>query len=390
MIPRIRFSDFTEEWRQVQLKDTALIYDGTHQTPTYVENGVPFYSVEQVTANDFNKTKYVSESVYEAEKKRVVMKKGDILMTRIGDIGTAKYIDWNVRASFYVSLALIKPRGGYSGEFITNYISTEQFQRELWRRTIHVAFPKKINLGEIGYCKLQVPGLDEQQKINEFLRLINQKIMRVKDEVNSLQKYKESTVRSIFDQKIFFGTSPSHWQERYLKDVLTPGSKSPVINIDSYKKITVKLRKKGLEFTNQSRSMADTRPFYIRKKGEIIIGKQNYFSGSIAIISDEFDNTICSNAIMSFETKGVLAPFVYEYISRTEYLKKRESLANGTGQKELTEKDFLSFSIKLPNPEEQQKIVDFIKSIDHKIELLHKMTLALNRWKSQIMRDMFI
>ena len=31
-------------------------------------------------------------------------------------------------------------------------------------------------------------------------------------------------------------------------------------------------------------NMADKRPFYIRKKGEIVIGKQNYFNGSIAIL----------------------------------------------------------------------------------------------------------
>ena len=29
-------------------------------------------------------------------------------MTRIGNVGTAKLIDWDVEASFYVSLALFK------------------------------------------------------------------------------------------------------------------------------------------------------------------------------------------------------------------------------------------------------------------------------------------
>lgn len=29
-------------------------------------------------------------------------------MTRIGDIGTIKFIDWDIEASFYVSLALLK------------------------------------------------------------------------------------------------------------------------------------------------------------------------------------------------------------------------------------------------------------------------------------------
>ena len=45
---------------------------------------------------------------FEQENKRVKLEKDDILMTRIGSIGVAKLIDWEVKASFYVSLALLK------------------------------------------------------------------------------------------------------------------------------------------------------------------------------------------------------------------------------------------------------------------------------------------
>ena len=51
------------------------------------------------------------------ENKRVTLEKGDILMTRIGDIGTARIIDWDVKASFYVSLALIKQGDTFSSSF---------------------------------------------------------------------------------------------------------------------------------------------------------------------------------------------------------------------------------------------------------------------------------
>ena len=37
------------------------ITDGTHYTPRYVTQGIPFYSVENVTANDFTNTKYITE-----------------------------------------------------------------------------------------------------------------------------------------------------------------------------------------------------------------------------------------------------------------------------------------------------------------------------------------
>ncbi len=111
-----RFPGFSEIWEENALGNLTCIYDGTHLTPNYVDTGVPFYSVEHVTADDFTKTKFISKEVFERENKRVSLEKGDILMTKIGDIGTAKYIGWNVAASFYVSLALIKR----SEKFVAN------------------------------------------------------------------------------------------------------------------------------------------------------------------------------------------------------------------------------------------------------------------------------
>ena len=66
------------DWEEKKLGDFLKYYDGTHQTPKYVEKGVPFYSVEHITANQFVKTKYISEEVFYKENKRVKLEKGDI------------------------------------------------------------------------------------------------------------------------------------------------------------------------------------------------------------------------------------------------------------------------------------------------------------------------
>lgn len=197
---RFKADDGSEfgECKNYQLKDIADVYDGTHQTPNYVEQGVPFYSVEHVTANDFSNTKFIAEDVYQSELKRVSLQKGDILMTRIGDIGTSRLIDWDVRASFYVSLALIKIKHGDNSSFIDQYIKSQNFQRELHERTIHVAFPKKINLGEIGFCMIQLPCLEEQTKIANFLSAIDQKIEVVTQQIEQAKQWKKGLLQQMF------------------------------------------------------------------------------------------------------------------------------------------------------------------------------------------------
>jgi type I restriction enzyme S subunit len=186
------------DWEKKKLSQVAKIYDGTHQTPNYLESGIPFYSVEHVTANNFDTTKFVSEEVFDKENKRVKLEKGDILMTRIGDIGTSRLIDWDVNASFYVSLALIKKSDKIISKYLYQYISTRGFQSELWKRTIHVAFPQKINLGEIGECLVMIPYFKEQEKIADFLATIDDKISRTKAQIENTQGYKKGLLQNMF------------------------------------------------------------------------------------------------------------------------------------------------------------------------------------------------
>lgn len=51
-----------EDWNVCSLQEVcSAIVDGTHYTPKYVSDGIPFYSVENVTANNFRNTKFISE-----------------------------------------------------------------------------------------------------------------------------------------------------------------------------------------------------------------------------------------------------------------------------------------------------------------------------------------
>ena len=83
--------------------------------------GIPFFSVENVTANDFTNTKYISEADHAVLVKRCNPEKGDILMTRIGSLGDTKLLDWDVVASIYVSLALLKPNKVVSPDYLYRY-----------------------------------------------------------------------------------------------------------------------------------------------------------------------------------------------------------------------------------------------------------------------------
>ena len=116
------------EWSVRTLRELGKVHDGTHQTPRYVSDGVPFYSVEHVTSGDFSNTKFISPEEHRFLTRTFKMERGDVLMTRIGSIGECRLIDWEVDASFYVSLALLKLRDIDAGYF-TQYSNSPMFNR---------------------------------------------------------------------------------------------------------------------------------------------------------------------------------------------------------------------------------------------------------------------
>lgn len=61
------------------------IYDGMHQTPRYQDSGIMFLSVENIAT--LQSSKCISDNDFRRDYK-VCPQVNDILMTRIGDVGT--------------------------------------------------------------------------------------------------------------------------------------------------------------------------------------------------------------------------------------------------------------------------------------------------------------
>lgn len=151
----------------VELGEICDCYDGTHQTPKYVDNGVPFVSVENIK-NIYNTKKYISYVAFDEYK--VKPQKGDLFMTRIGDIGTCAIIDSNEDLAYYVTLSLLRPnKKVLNSRFLKHMIESKYGKKELNKRILHTANPIKINLGDIPKIKLHLPPLPVQEYIVSIL-----------------------------------------------------------------------------------------------------------------------------------------------------------------------------------------------------------------------------
>ena len=194
-IPEIRFKGFTDTWEQRKLKELSNIYDGTHQTPNYKDSGIMFLSVENI--KNLKSNKYISIEDFKKNFKNYPQK-NDILMTRIGDIGTPNIVKENSPKAYYVSLALIKPFK-INSYFLNIAIQSNYIQKGLRERALLTAIPIKINQNQIGQVEVLYPmNLTEQIKIGKIFDDIDNLITLHQRKHEKLVKIKQSLLRDMF------------------------------------------------------------------------------------------------------------------------------------------------------------------------------------------------
>ena len=194
-VPEIRLDGFEDEWEIRKLSEISEVYDGTHQTPNYTESGIKFLSVENIST--LESEKYISEEDFERDF-RVFPEFGDILMTRIGSIGVSNIVTTNEKIAFYVSLALLKPKKRTNSLFVKSSIESNPFQEELWKKTLHIAFPKKINKNEISQSTIKCPSYEEQSAIGTYFSNLDNLITAHQEKISQLETLKKKLLQDMF------------------------------------------------------------------------------------------------------------------------------------------------------------------------------------------------
>ena len=163
------------QWKYQRLEDiTYLVSDGTHKTPKYKNEGVPFFSVKNVRpfkVSDAN-IKFVSQDEYEEIDARCNSEENDILYTKVGaTFGFAARNTITYNHAIYVSLALIKPVFDFFDTKYAELVMNSPVVFEQARKRVSGSGVPDLHLIEIRDFKIPVPHIEEQ---TEIVRLVEQ------------------------------------------------------------------------------------------------------------------------------------------------------------------------------------------------------------------------
>ncbi len=358
--------ELPEDWKLFTLGELAQIKDGTHQTPKYYEFGIPFYSVESITLNDFNNTKFISAEEHEFLTKSYKIEKDDVLMTRIGSIGDCKYIDWDANASFYVSLALLKFKDKTVGKYFVHYSKSQAFKSEVELNSLLHAIPKKINLGKINDIRITLPPTKaEQTAIATALSDMDALISSLEKLIEKKRAIKQGVMQELLRPK-------KGWVVRELGEICSfyNGKAHENYIDDNGDFIVVNSKFISTEGQIVKYSLINMFPL---EKNDITMVMSDIPNGKAlakCFIIPESNKYALNQRICAIRSNEVDIDFLAMMMNRNKYYLAFDS---GSGQTNLRKNEVLECPIPLPPTiEEQQYTSSVICEIENEIKSLEK------------------
>ena len=384
-VPKLRFKEFNDEYKSIKLKAVSEIYDGTHETPNYVEKGVKFVSVENIS-NLLDTTKFIPESDY--NKYKIKPKYNDVFMTRIGDIGTSSIYKSDDKLAYYVSLALLRTKDNHIliPDYLNQYIKNNSFQKELYNRTIHVAFPKKINTGEIGECSINLCSDKEQLKVSNFLSLLDKKIELQFKKIEDLKLFKKGHINHIIEN--------NEIEKISLKNILVEQnnktSKNNEYEILSSTSKGIYLQK---DYFNKQAASDNNVGYKILKKNQLVLSPQNLWMGNINV-NTEYNIGIVSPSYKIFNISNNINIDFFNYWIKSPKALFEYKISSEQGasivRRNLNMDLFYEIIVDVPRGKLQNKVGKIIKLLNLNIQYNEFLLQKLSELKKGLMQNMFV
>ena len=158
--------ELPEGWIWASIEQlSAKVVDGVHKKPNYVSKGIPFVTVQNLTAGpgiSFARLNYVTEKDHAEFWKRANPEKGDILVSKDGTLGVIRVVKTDATFSIFVSVALVKPVMLETTNYFAIALSSPQVQVQMVPKGSGL---QHIHLEDLREDCVPLPPLAEQQRM---------------------------------------------------------------------------------------------------------------------------------------------------------------------------------------------------------------------------------
>ncbi|MDP3023425.1 MAG: restriction endonuclease subunit S [Sulfuricurvum sp.] len=386
-VPKLRFPEFSGGWEIKKFDEIFTFSTGKNikqneassefETPC-VRYGELYHMYDEVISKIINRTNL--------DKSELLFSQGnEILLPSAGedpmDIGSASALTIE-NVAIGRTINILKPLKAniYSQIFVAYYIN-HKLKKNISKLAKGVSISNVYN-SDLKTLEINLPYLEEQTKIADFLTDIDTKIDQLTQKQTLLKQYKKGVIQKLFSQELRFkaddGSEFPEWEEKTLGELL--------------------------DYLQPTKYLVDSTEYNDSHKTPVLTAGKTFILGytdeTIGIFNDNlpviiFDDFTTATKFVDFPFKAkssamkILIPnknvnikFVYEAMQIIRY-------EIGGHERHWISK-YSQLYISVPSIEEQTRITTFLTTIDTKINFATKQLEATKQFKKALLQQMFV
>lgn len=379
-VPTLRFPEFSGEWERKTLGEVGKFFSGgtpSSSNKEYYSGDIPFIRSGEI--HESSTELMISQAGLDSSSAKIV-EVGDVLMALYG------------ATSGDIAISQIK---GAINQAILCIRSNENkvFLTSVWQKHVQKILNTYLQGGQgnlsadiVKKIAFSFPSIDEQNKIGEFLRIIDERISIQNKIIEDLKKIKVGIENKCFGQ--------NNGHKCSLSEILTERNERTTSN-NQYEIISSTVN--GLfsqrEYFNKEVASSDNTGYKIIHNGDIVLSPQNLWMGNINF-NDRFETGIVSPSYKVFSINEDFDKIYIASLMKSHRAIWSYSLVSEQGasivRRNLNLDGFLNLTFSIPNIREQRKISRALYSLFQKLHHEEKYRDALLLQKKILLKQMFI
>ena len=167
-------------WVEKPLGEVCVVKDGTHDSPKYVTDGIPFVTQKNIREDglSFEKTKFISQLDHDDFYRRSNAAHGDILISMIGaNRGMACIVD-DERTFSIKNVGLVKQNPTINREFLLYFLKSPQ-AASFVKGASKGGAQEFVGLTELRRFPVPLPSLERQNAFAETFQSLREETQRL-------------------------------------------------------------------------------------------------------------------------------------------------------------------------------------------------------------------
>ena len=386
----MRFPEFSGEWYSYPLTDFMSFKNGMNPDAKRFGHGTKFISVMDILNNQFIRYDNIRASVevIAGDIETYGVNYGDILFQRssetLEDVGQANvYLD-SKPAVFGGFVIRGKSKGNYHPMFFRYLLASPTARKRI---IVKGAGAQHFNIGQDGLSKvyLDIPSIQEQEKIAKLLECIDDRIATQNKIIEDLKKLKSAIIEMEYTHKTKGNTHIGDFIEQTSKR----NKDSAIQNVLSVSNSQGFIQQCE-QFENRSVASDDISNYKIVERNCFAFNPARINVGSIARLTT-FNRGIVSPMYICFRTKDNLFPeYLDYYFESKQFFTEIQKRLEGSVRQCLSYEGLCNIPLCIPTVEVQQQTGKRLSTLVQEIKLEIDFLELLQKQKKFLLHQMFI